>query len=50
MSETYYPAHASRPVQQLSVPGPAASATSPELLAQLLAELKASLASKGAAP
>ena len=46
MSETYYPAHSSRPVAQLPIVGPTADAESPELMQLLLAELKAAIASK----
>jgi hypothetical protein len=40
---TYYPAHASLPVDQLRIPGPSATKPSAELMADLVAALKARL-------
>lgn len=39
--ESYYPAHASLPVEQLTIPGPTAWATGAEMMAQLMTDLKA---------
>lgn len=38
---TYYPAHASRPVEQLLIPGPTAWGTGDEMLTQMITDLKA---------
>jgi hypothetical protein len=43
-TETYYPAHASLRVEELSFPGPSAWGTGAEMMAQLVRDLKAKLA------